>query len=134
SHTGNATATDDCSGPVTITHSDTVTPGNCPGNYPTTRPCNSTDAGCNASTNCVQTITVSDTTPPTFTFCPASTNINCTASTNVSNTGNATATDDCSAPVTITHGDSVSPGTCPGNYTITRRFTATDSCGNANTN
>src|SRR5206468_6959974 len=116
SYTGNATATDDCSEPVTITHSDTVTPGNCPGNYTITRRFTATDACGNASTNCVQTITVSDTTPPTFTFCPASTNINCTASTNVSNTGNATATDDCSGPVTITHSDTVTPGNCPDNY------------------
>src|SRR5205823_13178393 len=100
-NTGDATASDDCSAPVTITHSDTVTAGNCAGNYTITRRFTATDACGNSNTNCVQTITVTDTTPPTFTFCPGSTNIDCKASTNVTNTGDATASDDCSAPVKI---------------------------------
>src|SRR5947209_4861904 len=83
------TATDACGKPRTITHIDSVTPCNFPRHHTITLFPYTTLFRSNANTNCVQTITVSDTTPPTFTFCPASTNIDCTASTNVSNTGNA---------------------------------------------
>src|SRR5207244_10334254 len=94
--------------------------------FTATQPCD------HPNTNCVQTITVTDTTPPTFTFCPASTNIDCTASTNVTNTGNATATDDCSGPVTVTHSDTVTAGNCPGNYTTIRRASWTERGDTAN--
>jgi len=43
-----------------------------------------------------------------------------------------TATDNCSSPV-ITYSEVVTPGNCPGNYSILKTWTATDACGNATT-
>ena len=42
-----------------------------------------------------------------------------------------TATDNCGGLVTITHdADVISNQTCPNRYTVTRRYHATDLCGN----
>jgi len=45
----------------------------------------------------------------------------------------ATATDNCDETVTITFNDSIDPGACPQEYTVTRTWTATDDCGNTST-
>src|ERR1043166_3509359 len=104
-------------------------PGSCAGNYIITRTFTATD-NCSNSTSCVQHITVVDTTPPVIS-CPGDNTVNCTNSTDVAATGNATATDDCSGVAAITHTDATTPGSCAGNYTITRTFTATDNCSNS---
>src|SRR6185503_5366274 len=58
---GGATATDNCSGVSSITYSDAIVAGNCPGNYTINRTWTATDA-CGNSSSCVQVITVTDTT------------------------------------------------------------------------
>jgi len=131
--TGEATATDDCSGVASITYSDSIAAGSCAGNYVITRTWTATDSCGNAS-SCVQTITVQDTTPPVIS-CPndiedvVTAAGECSASVNV---GTATATDDCSGVQSIlgVRSDSL-PLTDPypvGTTTIT--WTATDNCGN----
>ena len=122
-NTGEATATDDCSG-VTVTYSD-VSTGSCP--EVLTRTWTAEDDCGNVST-CVQVITIDDTTPPSLT-CPGDVTIDCSASTDPANTGTATATDDCSG-VTVTYSD-VSTGSCP--EVLTRTWTAEDDCGNVST-
>src|SRR6266481_4142012 len=42
----------------------------------------------------------------------------------------ATATDACDPSVTPTFTDVTTPGSCAGNYSVTRTWTATDACGN----
>ncbi|PWU17325.1 MAG: hypothetical protein C5B50_11595 [Verrucomicrobia bacterium] len=124
-HTGMATASDTCSA-VTITYSDAVT-NNCGGSYTLTRTWTATDAcGNSASTN--QTVTVRDTTRPTINL-PANVTLECPADTTTNNTGMASAQDTCSA-VTITYVDSVT-NHCGGTQTISRKWTATDACGNS---
>jgi hypothetical protein len=130
-NTGTATATDDCSGVKSITHSDSDALGNCPGNHVITRTWTAED-NCGNKSTCTQTITVTDTTPPTLN-CPANVTIDCAASILPANTGTATATDDCSGVKSITHSDSDALGNCPGNHVITRTWTAEDKCGNKST-
>ena len=129
SNTGSPTATDDCSGVANVSHSDSVAPGNCAGNYVITRTWTATD-NCGNSSSCDQTITVSDTTGPDI-DCPADAGVDCSDSTDPADTGEPTATDDCSGVASIGHSDSVAPGNCAGNYVITRTWTATDNCGNS---
>ncbi len=73
---------------------------------------------CGNSNNCLQVVTVQDTTRPAIT-CPVDLTINCEAITAPSNTGTATATDNCTDVVTnITYADSRTNGSCNDNYTI----------------
>ncbi|MEZ4953746.1 MAG: MopE-related protein [Saprospiraceae bacterium] len=128
--TGNASATDNCTDPafIMIGHGDVITPGNCPGNYTITRTWTATDP-CAKFSNCNQIITVEDIIPPVIS-CPAATTIECSDDSSPANTGEPSATDNCSLPNNITFGssDAITPGSCPGNYTITRTWTATDEC------
>ena len=77
------------------------------------------------------TITVNDTIPPNIT-CPADITIECDQSSGPDNTGSATATDLCSPVLDIVFSDIVEPGTCPGEETIERTWSATDTAGNQN--
>ena len=90
-----------------------------------------TDNCLNAST-CLQTITVQDITAPVIT-CPADITLNCEDPAVPASTGTATATDNCDAAPVITFADVTSPGSCAGNYVISRTWTATDNCLNAST-
>ncbi len=81
---------------------------------------------CGNSVTASHTITISDNTPPTFTSTPvASVNVTCDA---IPSVFNAQAIDACSN-VIISFSQNVTSGACP--YTIQRRWTATDACGNA---
>ncbi|HEY3025772.1 MAG TPA: carboxypeptidase regulatory-like domain-containing protein, partial [Pyrinomonadaceae bacterium] len=82
-----------------------------------------------ASSSCTAVVTVVDTTAPIIS-CPTDKTVSCDASTDPSATGTATATDNCST-ATVTHSDVTTPGSSPGNYTITRTWTATDASGNS---
>jgi len=62
---------------------------------------------------------------------PADVTLECDSSTDPSNTGTATASDPiCSEPV-ISFNDASVPGFCPAEFTVTRTWTATNSCGSA---
>jgi hypothetical protein len=123
--TGVATATDTCSS-ATVTYSDSVVT-NCGSAITISRTWRATDA-CGNSSTCVQTITVRDTIAPVITVPPALT-IECSQPTTTNATGVATATDAGSKPV-ITYTDFVT-NSCGAARIITRRWTATDACGNA---
>jgi phage tail protein X len=131
-NTGLATATDNCDSAPDVTYSDNISPSQtCPQEYTITRTWTATDA-CGNATNCIQIITVDDSTPPTITYCPVNVTIECDESTLPGRTGLATATDNCDSAPDVTYSDNVAPSqTCPQEYTITRTWTATDACGNA---
>ncbi|MEP3839205.1 MAG: gliding motility-associated C-terminal domain-containing protein, partial [Algibacter sp.] len=119
------TATDNC-GTAVVTVQDERIDGNCPNNYVIKRSYIATD-DCGVSNIHVQTITVQDTTPPVFVENLPSPNIvvECDA---IPEPIILTATDTCgNATVSIT--DSRTNGGCSNNYTITRRWVATDECG-----
>ena len=120
-----ATAADGC-GPVSVTFSDVITPGNAAGNYTISRTITATDDAGNA-TSAVQTITVQDTTAPAFTFVPADYTVECSDEMPMDV---ATASDNC-GEVTMEVTSETAAGDAAGNYVITRTFTATDDAGNS---
>ncbi|MBA6152592.1 HYR-like domain-containing protein [Gelidibacter maritimus] len=121
-----AVASDACGSDVTLTFNDVTTPGTCEGEYSITRTWTATDTCGNAST-ASQTINVKDITAPVFAELPAETTVDCSVTPEFAQ---ATATDACSTEVTLTFEDVSTPGTCEGDYSITRTWTATDACGN----
>ena len=89
-----------------------------------------TDACGNTATG-LQTITVSDTTSPVFSFIPSDFDFDCAdAIPSDEELGYATATDECS-DVLITLNEVITNGDCPLSYLRERVFTAVDECGNS---
>lgn len=130
-NTGTTTATDNCDPAPDVAFSDATVSGQCPQGYEITRTWTATDA-CGNATNCIQIITVEDSTPPVIT-CPASVTIECDESSDPGNTGTATAVDNCDDAPLITFNDASEPGACPNESVISRTWTATDACGNSST-
>ena len=124
---GTPTATDAC-GPVTITYNgSTTTPGSCPDAKTIVHTWTATDASGNTAT-ATRVVTVIDTQKPNFTSVPANVTVQCD---NIPPVGTPTATDNCDNVVAITYiGQTVTNGTCPNQYTLTRRWVAADNCGN----
>ncbi|WP_282070304.1 beta strand repeat-containing protein, partial [Olleya namhaensis] len=90
---------------------------------------------CGKTATAVQTITVSDTTAPTFTA-PADTeiftNASCNYNATVASTGDVTnEADNCATGLNATFTDSVANGPCEGSKIITRTWSLVDSCSNA---
>jgi large repetitive protein len=122
------TATDNCDNDVTIAFNETTTPGSCAGNYTITRTWTATD-DCNNTISHTQIITVEDTTAPVWAQAmPANVTVQCNAIPTVP--AGITATDNCDNDVTVAFNETTTPGSCAGNYTITRTWTATDDCNN----
>ncbi len=130
----NLTATDACSGPLTVTPIEVTMSqtGACPSNYQLIRKWVAVDACGNASDTLRQVITVRDITAPVFDNpAPANITVNCDQ---LPAGQPLTATDNCT-PGTITVNPidvrKNLPGSkCDGNYQIIRTWTATDLCGN----
>lgn len=120
-----ATATDNC-GEVTLGVTSEVVPGACAGSYQIVRTFTAIDACGNASSG-VQTITVVDTTAPTFLTVPADYTAECSEDLTLDM---ATAEDICGEVVVSVATEEVL-GPCPQSYQVVRTFTATDDCGNA---
>ncbi|MBI4721153.1 MAG: hypothetical protein HY770_08050, partial [Chitinivibrionia bacterium] len=62
--------------------------------------------------------------------CPADVTVSCAASILPGNAGFADALDNCGLPA-ISYTDSVAPGWCGQEYTVYRKWTAVDACGNS---
>lgn len=123
------TATDNCTGDVTVSlATETVTGDDC--ERVITRVFEARDL-CGNRSSCTYTITIRDTTEPTFTNTPAA---EITAECNeVPAPAEVSASDGCSGLASLVPSESIEEGNCPGNYDITRTWVATDSCGNAAT-
>jgi hypothetical protein len=121
SFTGYATATDNCDTDIDITYADSPNGG---GFY---RTWTATD-DCGNSSDCIQTITIDDTTPPTIS-CPNDATVQCPGDVPPVDIGSVTVSDDCDPDPVVTHVSDVSDGnTCP--EVITRTYRATDASGN----
>ncbi|MBL7798338.1 MAG: right-handed parallel beta-helix repeat-containing protein, partial [Saprospiraceae bacterium] len=125
---GSPTATDGCGGAVTITYNgQTRLDGTCTDRYTLTRQWTATDA-CGNTKTATQRINVIDSQQPNFTGTPANVTVQCDA---IPAVASPTATDNCDASVAITYiGQTTTSGACPNAYTLTRRWTAADNCGN----
>src|SRR5260221_5694987 len=79
-----------------------------------------------------QTVTVKDTTAPSFATFPPNAIVECPNSTEPAATGAPTGADTCSTTA-ITHTDTPVDGNCANKVvkTITRHWTVTDACGNS---
>src|SRR5690606_9953809 len=71
-----------------------------------------------------------DTVAPVFAALPETSTISCPATAEFAQ---ASASDNCAGDVTLTFEDATTEGECAGSYSITRTWTATDSCGNSAT-
>jgi len=126
------TATDNCSGAVTISVADLVLAGACANSYSIIRTYTATDLSGNSAT-ASQTIIVNDNIAPVITGTPIPASYSCASDVPAASVASITATDNCSDAVTVTLNEVISTGTCANKYTITRTWTATDVCGNAST-
>ena len=91
---------------------------------------NFTDACGRTIANYVQIITLFDDVPPVFEATPNDITINCSDTPAFIQ---PSVTDTCSLGINVTFNDVTTNGSCDGDYTITRTWTATDDCGNAST-
>ncbi len=123
--TGVAIAQDNC-GSVTVSYSDAVS-NTCGGAYVIWRTWTATDP-CGNSTNCVQTITVRDTTPPVLT-CASNRNVECGTAWTFDT---PSASDTCSGTnVTITVVSTVTNRLVGQTFRATRTWQALDACSNS---
>ncbi len=83
---------------------------------------------CNNSTTVGRTITIVDTTAPTFDALPIDRYIDCQ---DAIETDLVTASDICDDDVTVSSSDAIIGGDCPSSYTIARTWIAADHCGNS---
>jgi gliding motility-associated-like protein len=123
------TATDNCSGPITVQGIDTRLQGDCINSFVITRTWTFTDL-CSNSSSATQTINVMDTTAPVIAILPEVSTISCPA---VPAFTTATAMDNCGSIASLIFADVTTNGPCAGSYVVTRTWTATDACGNAAT-
>ena len=125
--TGQATAADDCSGPLAPSYSDdpAIFSG-CSGTI--LRTWIAADPGGNTAT-CTQTIVVADKTAPVFTNCPGPVSVPCGQQNDLDQTGIATAEDACNGATPPIFTDDLSGFSgCQG--MILRNWTSMDSCDN----
>lgn len=123
------TATDAC-GTATVTFVETTEIGSCPESSIVTRTWTTSDACGNTATH-IQTIIVQDTIAPAFVeTLPVDSTIACNEV--IPTAVVLTATDACSEAI-VTMSEEVMNGSCEGEYSITRIWTATDTCGNIST-
>ena len=86
---------------------------------------------CGNATTLVFYIQIADKTAPVFNNCPANITLDC--SSNIPAPAKVTATDNCDFDVQIMYTETITPGACPQEKTITRKWTAVDDCGNIST-
>jgi uncharacterized protein affecting Mg2+/Co2+ transport len=122
---------DDCTPSVSIVYNgETRTNGSCPYNYALLRKWTATDA-CGNTTTVTQQLIVKDSIAPFFTTVPPNFAANCD---NIPPVGVPVAFDNCALNVAIAYlGQTTTNGSCPGNYLLTRTWSATDVCGNTKT-
>jgi len=122
------TVTDNCVGSLAVTVTDSITNDTvCPNQFTLTRTWTATDTCGNLAT-ATQIIIVFDSIPPVLYDVPADTGICCADS--IPPPANVTAIDSCDGSVPVLLTEVVSDSTSPLYFTLTRTWTASDTCGN----
>src|SRR5439155_6529788 len=101
----------------------------CPGQSPITRTWTATDA-CGNATTASQVVNVVDHTPPVFAALPGPSTVECPAAPSFAT---PSVNDACDTNPRLTFADVTTPGSCAGQSTVTRTWTAVDACGNSST-
>ncbi|MBK8966930.1 MAG: HYR domain-containing protein [Lewinellaceae bacterium] len=128
--TGMAEVVDNCDAAPGVDYADVseVDP-DCPQGKIITRTWTAVDH-CGNMTTCEQIIVVQDTTRPVL-ICPNDITVQCDDSTDPADTGEPLAQDNCDPNVLIANPvDMITPGACPGSFTIKRTWLAADDCDN----
>jgi len=112
----------------TVTLKEVISEEECSNKFKLTRTWTATDA-CGNTSSVSQVIKVNDTKPPVFDNAPPSTNIIVSCTKDIPTTPTQTAYDNCGTP-TITYSEEKSNVQCINRYTLTRKWVATDACGN----
>ncbi|MBK8968294.1 MAG: HYR domain-containing protein [Lewinellaceae bacterium] len=126
------TATDNCDAPVDVEFTEVEIPGTCPNQYQVVRTWTAEDA-CGNTDIFVQTITISDTKAPSWNEAAPQPLVRVSCSEDVPPIPAQTASDNCNAPVDLEFNESIAPGTCANQFSLTRTWTAEDDCGNITT-
>ena len=122
-------ASDACDQSVTVTEVSTQSAGGCPNSYTVTRIWTATD-NCGNTATASQVVTVVDRRAPVFANVPQAVTLSCEQALPSSQ---PTLSDNCDRASKLTESQTRTAGACPGSYTITRLWTATDACGNTST-
>jgi hypothetical protein len=120
-------AEDACGFPVTLEFEEEFEAGICPQNYTLIWTWTATDY-CGNLTVETKTVTVSDTTPPTFVNPPGDLDYDCDDV--IPDPVDLQAEDDCGV-ANVSYNEVEVPGDCPQSYSIERIWTAVDECGNS---
>ncbi|MBK7343141.1 MAG: hypothetical protein IPJ06_08630 [Saprospiraceae bacterium] len=126
--TSEATASDACDKDLTMTVSSSISQQPC--GYLIYRTWTATD-DCGNKATATQVVTVTDNQPPVIIGVPADITADCDQLPVPPN--NVKATDDCDPNPKLTYSEEVPQGGCFGSYTMIRKWTATDKCGNVST-
>lgn len=119
------TASDACTSPVVLQMAEVVIPQNC--GYRLQRTWTATD-GCGNTTSRIHQITVRDQTAPVIIDYPDDITVSCDVA--LPAPGPVSVNDNCDSDPELSLQESTLPGNCPGQYTVFRTWTASDSCGN----
>ncbi len=121
---------DDCNDSEWMATGLVVTLGTCPVKVTLTRSFVAVDACGNVSAEQFTQLNIIDQSSPQI-FCPADIVVACGSDISPSVTGTATATDNCSGPLSISYYDTDFTGFCPTSFV--RVWVAEDGCGNSAT-
>ena len=123
-------ATDTCDEEVAVVLDEVRTAGECADDYTLTRTWTARDDCGNESAHS-QVLTVVDTAPPTFPFRPGDVAVECDAVPRPPTM--MVAVDRCDASVDTGFRETRIDGSCPHDYALERKWTATDNCRNVST-
>ena len=126
------TASDNCEAPIFVDFSEVIVPGTCPNQFSLTRTWVAQD-DCGNVTTRVQVINVFDDEAPTWDQPAPASPIEVDCAEDVPAVPVQTASDNCLAPIFVDFSETIVPGTCPNQFSLTRTWVAQDDCGNATT-